>query len=98
MTARPRPGSAGFHRRLRDAAFVVPVFALLLLLPPFLNLFRVGRMLFGIPLEVVYLFAIWTALVAGAFVLSRHLPRQSEIGPEIDPEASTPDSGQADHS
>ena len=37
-------------------------------------------------------------LVAGAFVLSRHLPRQTEIGPEIDPEASTPDSGQADHS
>lgn len=97
LNARSRPRSAGFHRRLRDAAFVIPVFALLLLLPPFLNLFRIERLFLGIPLEAAYLFAIWTALVAGAFMLSRHLPRQPEMGPDSAIPDSHADPGGADH-
>lgn len=64
---------------------MIPAFALILLLPPFLNLFRVDRLLFGIPLEAVCLFTIWTALVVGAALLSRHMPRQSDIDPEPAP-------------
>ena len=64
---------------------MIPAFAALLLMPPFLNLFAIRRLLFGIPLEVVYLFSIWAALVLCAVVLSRGLPHQ------IDP------TGQAEH-
>ncbi|WP_417587309.1 hypothetical protein [Pararhodobacter oceanensis] len=77
---RPVPARTEVRRRWQDAGFVIPAFAALLLTPPFLNLFAVRRLLFGIPLEVAYLFTIWTALVLCAVVLSRRLPRQ------IDPE------------
>lgn len=95
-----RPGD---HRKLRDAAFVVPAFALLLLLPPFLNLFAIGGLLFGIPIEVAYIFAIWAALVVAAALLSRCLPRHAGVEPPPDPAASGPPasgpaaSGRADH-
>lgn len=59
--------------RRRDAAAVLPLFGVLLLLPPFVNLFTREARLFGIPLEVVYLFGIWTALVLGALAMSRRL-------------------------
>ncbi|MFA5538711.1 MAG: hypothetical protein WCZ72_08460 [Gemmobacter sp.] len=66
---RPRPDED--HRR-KDAAFVLPVFGVLLL-PPFVNLFTQERLIFGLPLEVVYLFTVWVALVAGALMLSRRV-------------------------
>ncbi len=69
---------------------MIPVFAALLLMPPFLNLFAIRRLLFGVPLEVVYLFSIWAALVLCAVTLSRGLPHQ------IDPAAYTEHSGPDD--
>lgn len=70
---------------------MIPAFALLLMLPPLLNLFRVERLLLGMPLEVVYLFAIWTALVAGAALLSRAMPRQPEVRPDAAPAPAATD-------
>ena len=78
------PARTRMRRRWQDAAFVIPVFAALLLMPPFLNLFTIRRVIFGVPLEVVYLFAIWSALVIGAVVLSRHLPHQIDPTDEAD--------------
>ena len=72
------------RRRWQDAAFVIPVFAVLVMLPPFLNLFAVRRMVFGLPLEVVYLFTIWAALVGCGVVLSRRLPHQIEPSADAD--------------
>jgi len=72
------------HRRWRDAAFAIPVFAALLLFPPFLNLFTIGELLFGIPLEVVYLFTIWTVLVVAGAFLSRYLPHEVDPAEETD--------------
>lgn len=77
MAQRPDPDTA---RRRRDAAAVLPLFGTLLLLPPFVNLFARGDLLFGIPLEVVYLFGIWIALVLGALMLSRRLGRPDAGG------------------
>ena len=78
------PARTDRHRRWQDAAFAIPVFAALLLLPPFLNLFTIREVLFGIPLEVVYLFTIWAALVIGGALLSRHLPHQIEPTADAD--------------
>lgn len=75
MAPRPDPDA---RRRRRDAAAVLPLFGTLLLLPPFVNLFARNALLFGIPLEVVYLFGVWTALVLGALVVSRRLGRPPE--------------------
>lgn len=68
--AGPPNRPAGDTRR-RDAAFVLPAFGTLLLLPPFLNLFNRGLLVFGIPLEAVYLFGVWLALILGAFAMTR---------------------------
>lgn len=57
-----------------DIAFLLPFFGVLLLTPPLLNLVVGGVAVFGVPLEVVYLFAVWVLVVAGAGLLSRRPP------------------------
>lgn len=86
-----RPGSDVEGRR-RDAAFLLPALCLLILLPPFVNLFVREMLVWGLPLEVVYLFGVWIVLVVGAMVLARKLG-----APEIDGEDSpaTPNPGAA---
>jgi len=59
--------------RRRDAAFVLPALCALILLPPFVNLFVRELLVWGIPLEVLYIFGVWFALVLGAMVLARRL-------------------------
>ncbi len=90
MARRPA-ARQGDGARSRDAAFVLPLFGVLLLLPPFLNLFTRNVLLWGIPLEVVYLFGIWIALVAGAALLTRRLPRQDAEAAEPAPSPGPPD-------
>lgn len=83
------PARTDKRRRWQDAAFVIPAFAALLLMPPILNLFTIRKLFFGVPLEVVYLFVIWTALVVGAILLSRRLPHQidpSAVSDRADPD------------
>lgn len=75
--------------RRRDAAFVLPLFGVILLLPPFINLFLVDWMPWGIPLEVIYLFAVWIGLVLGAWLLSRGLDPQGK-GREDESGAASP--------
>lgn len=90
MTVPPRtPARPDVPCRWQDAAFVIPVFAALLIMPLLLNLFAIRRMLFGLPLEVAYLFTIWVALVAGAMLLSRHLPHQHD--PPAEAEGTYPE-------
>ena len=74
--AGPPNHPAGDTRR-RDAAFVLPAIGTLVLLPPFLNLFNRGLLIFGIPLEAVYLFTVWLALILGAFVMTRRADRDA---------------------
>lgn len=54
-----------------ELAFLLPFFGMLLLLPPLVDLF-VGKrlLLFGLPLETLYLFAVWILLIVGAMVLT----------------------------
>ncbi|MEZ5665951.1 MAG: hypothetical protein R3F55_00640 [Alphaproteobacteria bacterium] len=59
--------------RAKEAAFVVPLFGLFLLLPPILALFDTDSTLFGIPVLHVYVFAVWFGLVAAGWWLSRRL-------------------------
>lgn len=60
--------------RLRDAARLLPVLGLVLLMPPVITLFAASRAeLAGVPLLVVYVFGTWIGLIAAAARLARRL-------------------------
>lgn len=65
----PDPGTP----RLRDAAAVLPVLAVFLLMPPVITLFAGAHTVWGVPLIVVYLFGVWLALIVAAALLARRL-------------------------
>ena len=47
----------------------------MLLLPPLAGIFQSEAKLFGIPVTLLYLFAIWLALIVGTAWLSQALTR-----------------------
>ncbi|RED14012.1 hypothetical protein [Pontivivens insulae] len=61
------------RRRRYDGAALLPIFAAIMLLPPFVSLFAGSQTLFGIPVIVLWIFGIWLALIAIAARLSRLL-------------------------
>jgi hypothetical protein len=52
---------------------VLPVFGLFLLMPPLISLFAAPAAFGGVPLIVLYLFAVWAGLIACAALLARRL-------------------------
>jgi hypothetical protein len=71
-----------------DAAVVLPLFGLFLLMPPVITLFASGFDIHGVPLIVVYVFGVWIALIVCAALLARRLdPAHPEQA--IPPEAGT---------
>lgn len=77
-------------RKAAEAVFIVQIWGALLLLPPILNLFNTRSLLFGVPLEAVYLFMVWTVLIACAVAISAKMPRVSASAqPEEDTAALT---------
>jgi len=60
-------------RKTRDRALILPLVGLILLVPPVAAVFQIGAKIGGIPVMLVYIFAVWAALIAGAAVLSRQL-------------------------
>ncbi len=81
-------------RKKEDAVFIVPVLGALFLLPPLLNLFNTRTLLFGVPLEVLYLFLVWVLLIACAIIISAKMPR-SRASSQRDA-ASTESEGKGD--
>jgi len=59
--------------RARDAAVVLPVFGLFLLMPPVISLFAAPAAIRGVPLIVLYLFAVWGGLIVCAALLAHRL-------------------------
>lgn len=76
------------RQRIRDAATVLPFVAAALLMPPLIGIFAAPVVLGGIPLIVLYVFAVWAAVILGAFVLARRLP-----GPPPEPLPEEPPAG-----
>ena len=76
---RPEPQDIPRARKRRyDGAVFLPVFAALLILPPFVGLFAQPVTLFGLPLIVVWLFGSWLAVIFAAWRLSRLLTRSGD--------------------
>ncbi len=60
-------------RKLRDRALILPVVGLILLIPPVASIFQIDGRIGGVPVTLAYIFAVWAALIACAFWLSRRL-------------------------
>ena len=86
---RQRTGSEDRSKR-EDLAALLPVFGAVLLMPLVANLFLTRTQLFGLPLDMLYLFAVWVLLIAGAIGLSFRLP---EIGSSGDDARHQDDGG-----
>lgn len=102
MTTDERAGTEQQTGR-EELAFLLPFFGTLLLVPPLVNLF-VGRrlILFGLPLEILYLFAVWLLIIVGTLVLSWCRPFSDPLAPGAEqppagpgPAEARPDTGRA---
>ena len=62
-------------QKLSDAALLLPILGLILLMPPFIEIFVGLGSAFGIPVIVLYIFGVWALLILGSFILSRYLTR-----------------------
>lgn len=62
------------NRRRREArALLLPIIAALMIMPPVVFVFDREAHWFGMPVIVVYLFALWGLVIIGTSVLSRRL-------------------------
>ena len=66
------------NSKTRERAFILPLVGLLLLTPPLAGIFQLDLRLMGIPFTAIYLFAVWSILIAGAAILARHLQKSGE--------------------
>jgi hypothetical protein len=69
----PTPAPPERVSRARDAAHVLPWIGLFLLLPPVIAPFAAHEDVAGVPLVVLYLFAVWLGLIVAAMRLARAL-------------------------
>lgn len=61
------------RQKARDAALLLPLLGLLLLMPPFVGLLQGVAGFAGIPAIALYIFIIWAAMIAAGFLLSRRI-------------------------
>lgn len=82
MAPEPAPDTPGRIARARDAARLLPLIGLFLLLPPVIAPFAAPVDVLGVPLLVLYLFAVWLGLIVAAALLARALAPQAPAGEE----------------
>lgn len=61
------------HRKARDRALILPLVGLVLITPPVAGIFQLDARIGGVPFVLIYLFAVWAALIAGTAALARRL-------------------------
>lgn len=83
------------RQKLRDAALVLPVFGLILFMPPFVGLFGGADATGGVPAIALYLFGVWAVLIALSALLSRRLGRAERRSAEAETSA-VEEAGDAD--
>ena len=73
MGAESLPTPPERSQRVREAAVALPLVGLFLLMPPLIGLFAAPLDIGGVPLIVLYVFAVWLGLVVAAMRLGRVL-------------------------
>lgn len=75
-----RPHQPLRHRKARDRALILPLMGAFLFTPPVAGIFQLEMKIGGVPFLLIYLFAIWAALIAGAAALSGRLRETDAAG------------------
>lgn len=57
-------------RNVRDAAAILPLAAIFLLLPPVILIFSAPVLIAGIPLIVLYVYGVWACLILIALLVA----------------------------
>ncbi|SDH15365.1 hypothetical protein [Pelagibacterium luteolum] len=70
------------RRKIIGASLFFTLFGAMAILPPLILLFRFDGLVFGVPVETVYLFALWIGLVVGAALFGVILPRDEPMPPQ----------------
>lgn len=63
------------RQKLLAAALFLPLFGFLLFQPPWISLFPADVSVAGVPLQIVYLFAVWLGLILAVVALNHALVR-----------------------
>ena len=61
---------------MRDAALLLPLAGLLLLMPPYIRVFDQPAFFAGVPLLYIYIFCLWLVGILLSALLSRTLKRR----------------------
>ncbi len=69
------------RHKLESASLFLTVLGAMLITPPLVLVFQTDGRLLGIPAELVYLFAAWAVMIAGAWWLSGRMPREQNPEP-----------------
>jgi len=78
-------------RRARDGAAILPVIALVLFMPPFIQALDFGATVFGLPLLLLALTAYWVIGILLTALVSRRLAREMGDAADVRPDPSAPD-------
>lgn len=78
--ALPLAREALARRKRRDVATVLPLAGIALLVSPFLNVVADAGTLFGLPVKVIYVFAVWFGLIAATRWLALRLREDAPDG------------------
>lgn len=62
------------RRKLISAALFFSLFGVIAFMPPFVLVFTTRLRIAGVPLDLLYVFTLWIALIFGAWWFSRLLP------------------------
>lgn len=84
------------RRKTRDRALILPLMGAVLFLLPVAGIPQIGARIGGIPVLVIYLFAVWALLIAGAFLLSRALRQAGSDAADGHDATGQPDGGRGD--
>jgi len=71
----PPKGPTPETKKREHTALMLPIAGALLIVPPLLTLFTGPHRILGAPLEAIYLFTVWIAMIVGTVLTSRHMPR-----------------------
>ncbi len=73
-------------RRTQEKAAIVLAIGLLLLMPPFANIFTLPQKIAGVPFTLIYLFVVWAGLILSGIVMSQRMLAEEDAAqpPRVD--------------
>jgi len=73
------------RRNIRDRSVALLLVGIVMLLPPIAGISLIDEKFLGVPVPLLYVFAVWALLIAGAALLARPLRNSEETPPATDP-------------